>query len=463
MVDVIKFVIRLAVARVADVRNECRPSLHLTRGRQRTEVTAAIEDLEDRGVEAGVATLDFTLLVLYPDEHVLRVEEVLTSLARIGVITEAQRVLTFRVCLAVDRFEDVLGVFLEHLLGLFSELVRIVLKLLVQCLVRCSAVFSQRRCKHGVAISCRVLGLVLRSGSREGVVRETAGFEPDLAGKHVGFRPLESGSRVRPLRIFNELVTLGCHPAVLVVWRKLAQERGHQLHIAISGDKGTKRGFSNVVERTWHITVSLAEHFNSIASLVGKRLNPDAVLLVRTGRPRVLTAKLVRPGDALIAHSERESALTTVTANHVRQSVRLSLENRRVGAVPVTELGIDGDAIQLHVAIVVGSARVTIQAGQVHVAGDQALTNTVSVSQVRSLGDTATSDSVSLNNSVLVNHWSRRIGILIRLRSRRSFLRERNWLCERRNQRKRQRGCGNGSATAAGNVVLLHRKFLPRK
>ena len=92
------------------------------------------------------------------------------------------------------------------------------------------------------------------------------------------------------------------------------------------------------------------------------------MLLVRTGRPRVLTAKLVGPGNALIASTERERTLTTVTADYVRQRVRLRLEDRRVRTILVTELRIDGDAVQLHVAVVIRSTRVTARGGHVDVA-----------------------------------------------------------------------------------------------
>ncbi len=68
---------------------------------------------------------------------------------------------------------------------------------------------------------------------------------------------------------------------------------------------------------------------------------------------------------------------------------------------------------------------------------------------------------------VTANGWCisrrRRIGILIRLRSRRSFLRKRNRLRERRNQRKRQRSRSHRRAATTSDVILLHRKFLPRK
>ena len=158
----------------------------------RLEVTASIETLEDRGVEAGVAGLDDTVLVLNPHEHVVGVEEVLTGLILIRVSTEAQGVVAFFVGLAVDRLEDVLGVGLEHFLGFFGQLVRVVLELLLQSLVGCSAVLGQGRCVDGVAIGSWVLGnrVTLRAGCWEAPVRAATGFEPHLAGKNIGFAQL---------------------------------------------------------------------------------------------------------------------------------------------------------------------------------------------------------------------------------------------------------------------------------
>ena len=90
MVDVVDLVQRLAIARFALVGDQSGFDLVFARSRQGAEVTAAVEHLEDRGVEAGVATLDLTLLVLHPHEDVLRVKEVLTGLVLVGVITETQ-------------------------------------------------------------------------------------------------------------------------------------------------------------------------------------------------------------------------------------------------------------------------------------------------------------------------------------------------------------------------------------
>ena len=269
---------------------------------------------------------------------------------------------------------------LEHLLGLFSQLVRIVLELLVQLLVRRGAVLSQGRRIHGVSISRWVLGLVLRAGRREARIRVATGLEPHLTGKHVGFRTLERGLRIRTLRILNELVALSRHPAVLVVRRNLTQKRAHQLDVRISHTEGAEGRLDQAVEGPGHVTVCLAEHFDSVAALVGERLNPDAVLLVSTCGPGVLFTLFVRPGDALITRTKRKRALAAVTGDHIRESVSLRAEDRRVGAVLVTELRVDGNTVQLHVVVVVGGTRVAVQAGHKDVTRNQALTDTVSVS-----------------------------------------------------------------------------------
>lgn len=79
---------------------------------------------------------------------------------------------------------------------------------------------------------------------------------------------------------------------------------------------------------------------------------------------------------------------------------------------------------------------VTAWGGHVDVARDQPLTNTVCVSQVRGLGDTTAGDHVRINDLIL--------SVPLSFRSLVSdssiLLRERNWLCERHNQRERQ--CG---------------------
>ena len=157
--------------------------------------------------------------------------------------------------------------------------------------------------------------------------------------------------------------------------RNLTQERSHQLHVAGSYAEGAHRAFGKTVKRTGGPTVGLTEHLNTVAAVIGERFNPDAVLLARTRRPRVLAALLVGPGHTLIARTERESTLAAVTVDQVRKGVSLRAEDWRVGAVLITELGVNGNAVQLHVTIVVGSTRVTVRAGQVHVTGDQALTN----------------------------------------------------------------------------------------
>ena len=57
----------------------------------------------------------------------------------------------------------------------------------------------------------------------------------------------------------------------------------------------------------------------------------------------------------------------------------------------------------------------------------------------------------------------RSIRILSRLSSRLILLRKRNRLRQRRDQCKRQRSRSNRRATTTCNIILLHRKFLPRK
>ena len=201
-----------------------------------------------------------------------------------------------------------------------------------------------------------------------------------------------------------------------MVRRNFLEERRHKLNVAVSCSEGTERPFNQTVERTRHEAVGLAEHDDLVATIIGERLHPDTVLLVSTRGPGVLFAELVRPGDALILSTECEGALATITTDHIRKGVGLRAEDRRVGAVLVTELRVDGDAVQLHVAIVVRSTRVTTRGSHVHVTGDQALTNAVSVGQVRSLGNTTASDHVGVNDLILIRN--RRIAGFLLLRHR---------------------------------------------
>lgn len=56
----------------------------------------------------------------------------------------------------------------------------------------------------------------------------------------------------------------------------------------------------------------------------------------------MLVAELVSPGDALIARTESEGALATITTNNVGQGVGLCAVDRRVGTVTILELRVDG-------------------------------------------------------------------------------------------------------------------------
>ncbi len=193
----------------------------------------------------------------------------------------------------------------------------------------------------------------------------------------------------------------GDHIRVFVARSGFLQERRHQLDVAVSRSKRAERGFHQTIERTGHETVGLAEHLDTVAAFVGERLNPDAVLLVSTCGPGVLFAELIGPGDALIARTESEGALTAVTADNTGEGVGLRTEDRRVGAVLVAELRVDRDAIHRDVAVVDGRARVALGAGQVNVTRDETLANTVSVGKVGSLGDATAFDHVSINDLVL--------------------------------------------------------------
>ena len=193
----------------------------------------------------------------------------------------------------------------------------------------------------------------------------------------------------------------GDHIRVFVARSGFLQERRHQPDISVCYTEGAKRGFHQTIERTGHETVGLAEHLDTVAAFVGERLNPDAVLLVRTCRPGMLFAELIGPGDALIARTESEGALAAVTADNIGEGVGLRAKDRRVGAVLIAELRINGDAVHLDVAVIVRSARVTTRSGQVNVTRDEPLTNAMSVGKVRSLLDTAACDHVSINDLVL--------------------------------------------------------------
>ena len=188
-----------------------------------------------------------------------------------------------------------------------------------------------------------------------------------------------------------------------MVRRNLAHECSHQLHVAASCNEGAHRTINDTVEGARSPAVGLAEHLNTVAALVSVRLNPDAVLLVGTCRPGVLAAELVGPGNALIACTEREGTLTAVTANDTREGVRLRAEDRRVGAVLVTELCVDRDTVHLDVAVVVRSARVSVRGRQIHVTRDETLTNTVSVGQVCGLGHAAAGDHVRVDDLVRIS------------------------------------------------------------
>ena len=158
-------------------------------------------------MEAGVAVLDHTSLVLNPHEHVVRVQEVFARLVLVRVLTKTQRIVTRRVSLTVDRLEDVLGVVLEHLLRFFGQLARVVLVLLVQCLVRRGAVLGQGGRVNGVAVSGFVDVVLRRAGCHDALVRAT-GLEPNATRKDIRFTKLASRIVDRTFRILNELVAL---------------------------------------------------------------------------------------------------------------------------------------------------------------------------------------------------------------------------------------------------------------
>ena len=352
-------------------------------------------------MEAGIAVLNHTVLVFDPHEHVVRVEDVF-ALLTLFIVSEAQGVAALVIGFTVDGLEDVLGVVLEHLLGGVGQLARVILVLLVQLLVSGSAVLGQGRCVHGVAISCLVNAVLRRAGGNDALVR-TTGLEPHTTRNGVRNLGLGRSRADRAFRVLNELVALGGHPAGFVVRRNFLVERRHQLDVAVSRSKRAKRGLDQAIKGAGNEAVSLAEHDNLVAALVRKRLNPNAVLLVSTCGPGVLFAELIGPGDALIARTEREGALTAVTANDIGQGVGLRAEDWRVGAVLVTELRINGDAVHLDVAVVTGRARVAVRAGQVHVTRDEAFAHTVGIGQVRSLLDTTAGDHVGVDNLLILS------------------------------------------------------------
>ena len=401
VVDVVDRIDLLAVAWLPLVFNPGSNSSVPGRDCRCTEASTIVVLLEDRSVETGVAVLNHTILVLHPHEHVVLVEGIFVGLICIRQLTEPQRVVPVRIGLAVDGLEDVLRVILEHLLGRIRQLVRVVLELLVQFLVCCGAVLGQRRCVHRVTVSGFVDGVHRRASCHNALIRATS-FKPNTAGKHVGFIQLRSRCVDRTLRILNELVTLGCHPAGFVVRRNLLVERGRQLDVAIRSGERTKGTFNETIEGTRDEAVCLTEHYDLVSTVVGVRLNPDAVLLIRTSSPCVLNVQLVGPGNALILGSESERAFTAVTTDHIWQGVGLSGENRRVGAILVLELRVDRDTIERNVAVVNGRSRITLRPRQIHVARDKPLTDALRISKVCCLSNTPACDGVSINSFALI-------------------------------------------------------------
>ena len=190
-----------------------------------------------------------------------------------------------------------------------------------------------------------------------------------------------------------------------MIRRNLTHQRRHALHVATSNNKRAQRRFGWSNEGSGDEAVDLAEHLNAATTCIGVRLNPDTLLLVSPGRISVLFTQLVRPSNALTFHAECEGALTAVTSDNVRQGVGLCTVDRRVGAVSVTELCVNRYAIQWDVTVREGGARVTLEAIQVHVTGNKALTHTVRVSKVSSFGHTATSNRISIDNLIGLS-WS---------------------------------------------------------
>ena len=139
----------------------------------------------------------------------------------------------------------------------------------------------------------------------------------------------------------------------------------------------------------------------------------------------------------------------------------LRAEDRRVRAVLIPELCVDSNAVQLHVAVVVRSTRVTTRGSHVHVTGDQALTNTLGISQVSGLSDAAAGDHVSVDDRVLIRHLRSRSQLRRILRKRRrNSRRVHDRLHRRRDQRQGESRSRDRRAAAAGDVLEVH-VFLP--
>ena len=197
-------------------------------------------------MEAGVAVLNHAVLVFNPHEHMVRVQDVF-ALLTLFIVSEAQGVVALVIGLTVDGLEDVLGVVLEHLLGGVGQLARVILVLLVQLLVRGSAVLGQGRGVDSVAISCFVNDVHRRASSNDAFIR-TTGLEPYTARNSVRNLGLGRSRGNRTLRVLNQLVALSGHPAVLVIRRNFLEERRHLLNVAISRSEGAKRPLNQAVE-----------------------------------------------------------------------------------------------------------------------------------------------------------------------------------------------------------------------
>ena len=124
-----------------------------------------------------------------------------------------------------------------------------------------------------------------------------------------------------------------------------AQERGHQLHVAVSCNKGAHGTLDHTIEGARSPTIGLAEHLNTATTIIDEGFYPDTVLLVGTGSPGVLTSEFIGPCNTLITRTESKGTLATITTEYVGKGVGLSAENRRVGAILVTELCVDGNVI----------------------------------------------------------------------------------------------------------------------
>ena len=271
----------------------------------------------------------------------------------------------------------------------------------MQLFVRCGTILGQGRCVYGVAVSGFV-DTVERWASRHDSLIRATGLQPNSSRNSVWHVCLRRSQIDRALWVFNELVTLGCHPAGFVVRRNLLVERGRQLDVAIRSGERTKGTFNETIEGTRDEAVCLTEHYDLVSTVVGVRLNPDAVLLIRTSSPCVLNAQLVGPSNALILGSESERAFTAVTTDHIWQGVGLSGENRRVGAILVLELRVDRDTIERNVAVVNGRSRITLRPRHIHVARDKPLTDALRISKVCCLSNTPACDGVSINSFALI-------------------------------------------------------------